>query len=1632
MIGLRHFAALGNGHCCVYSVAHQLDFELANPMLPFNISDADCLGLRQKAYDLLTTPGAFLTGCMTSFSGITSSCCGIPGCRDMRRRKECASNVKLGADGNPVDWTAKVLKPLLKVTPSPGYVGDHFIRATAILHRRDIVVLCEPGGRNTWFGAKIYYANSTWFATKASTCLTRPTTIHTDIFDLVTDWNAFVAWYETGKPLPRRHGALICPPRMYAGRPIVITHNGASGGAAHYNSTAQLLQAPSPLVTPRDTLSPASSTSPSEADVSVAPAHISCRYDSPCLPAPAAGPTPPPPPCRSGRLTAHAAPASNLPVFRRSSRLAGAGSAPESTVAAGGPAPAPAISPPVIDLDPEPPRGRLQPPQPSAPAPASGPAQQPNAPQIPVVLPQPDVILPRMPQNVWVSIRDGGVSAAKEAASKANATVNSVIVAAVNACTTNVPANGSLPGFPCCFCSKKLKTAASLKCHLKLKPECNRTLKKILADAHPSTPPAPAPANGGDTIAPVTRMDTRPAVALQRAGNASLTAAWAWAATLDSTALPSLDLVQCVRRLPRSMHQEFDLTVSMVMSRLREDPCDVAAHNILFLIPRIILRRDPAKGDTSHNGRSARDALLRDHALAMPAGDCMRMRIERFKNGDWQCLYEDYERAAAVQRKHRASMPAGNRTEATLRLSAYKKADRLVGCNELSRGANAIISTCSAENDAARAACRLAAKHPTTGGLSEEVASAIDVALAETSAPLQIDQESFTWALMHHSRGAAAGPSGWTLECWKDVCADANISASLLSFVNATFCRATLPPTLMQLWGSCNTVGLTKKDGGLRPISMGETLRRLTGKAAAHQLRDATSAHLRPLQWGVNTSRGCATIAHTARDYLRRHPDHVLLKLDIANAFNSQSRGAFLTTVATSFPELLPLAAQFYQSPTSLYIRGREETCTLQSVSGQQQGDTLGPLLFALGLQPVLEAVQEKYPGVIIRAYIDDIHLIGPDGDVAAAFVLLRKLLVAQNLQVSFGAAKTSAWSPAWETSSWRAVTSDVLGPLPETTERIHQCVGGIKTLGTFIGTDSFIKAASMALICSHATPAHSADSEAATASIDEPTRVEDDFQHACDSVAAFAHFKATSSVHNANVLLQRCIVPKIGYSLELLPPHLVADSAAAAHKLVVQAYCAINDITAEEAASVSDRLALPPSLKGCGLRYYPDVSPAAYTTSRLHTAPAVTEAIASAEAAQATAAAADTPAVSSSDDSGPFPVGRSGRTRNARAVAQPAAAALPPPPTTTPLDDVTADLTAALALLPAAARAEIDVSVIGSADLKDYVHLQRKLTRHVEEERASRVLDAAKAAAAATVPGSESYTLALRNLAHLRACDGTWLLAPALAHMRITASHYRIRVRRFLRLSLPVCNYADGVGSTRPPRSASNVANPTHDMYGDFALSDFRAVGQSQWLELHEEIKHFFFRAAKQAGITSVSMEKRADLATSLRRPGDVKIGSTRHGWNAANGKTLLIDFTTVSSVCATWVALSAAVAGGGGNKAAEDKTKEVLDAGELGEDQHFMALGFESEGHVPEEAKKLLHAWAKLHKEANDLTNGDMSLMLFKWTTELAFIRAKFLAKCIAERVAFSAEQQDNIDGVTVEARPPLPHQLHVFAAH
>jgi len=151
---------------------------------------------------------------------------------------------------------------------------------------------------------------------------------------------------------------------------------------------------------------------------------------------------------------------------------------------------------------------------------------------------------------------------------------------------------------------------------------------------------------------------------------------------------------------------------------------------------------------------------------------------------------------------------------------------------------------------------------------------------------------------------------------------------------------------------------------------------------------------------------------------------------------------------------------------------------------------------------------------------------------------------------------------------------------------------------------------------------------------------------------------------------------------------------------------------------------------------------------------------------------------------------------------------------------DVTADITAVLETLPDIARSELDPSVIGSDDLTEHAHLQRKLTRKIELDRSCKVNAAADAVVDAAVPGSDAFCDAQRHVAHLNSCDGSWILAPALSHMRISCSYYRTYARRYLRLPLPICNFGDGVGTSRPPRSASAGAIKTHDVFGDFLLS--------------------------------------------------------------------------------------------------------------------------------------------------------------------------------------------------------------------
>ena len=63
-----------------------------------------------------------------------------------------------------------------------------------------------------------------------------------------------------------------------------------------------------------------------------------------------------------------------------------------------------------------------------------------------------------------------------------------------------------------------------------------------------------------------------------------------------------------------------------------------------------------------------------------------------------------------------------------------------------------------------------------------------------------------------------------------------------------------------------------KKDGGIRPIAVGNLLQRLVAKCCASRLQERAAVLFSPHQLGVGVRGGCEVIVHTVRRALTPTP----------------------------------------------------------------------------------------------------------------------------------------------------------------------------------------------------------------------------------------------------------------------------------------------------------------------------------------------------------------------------------------------------------------------------------------------------------------------------------------------------------------------------------------------------------------------------------------------------------------------------------------------------------------------------------------------------------------------------------------------------------------------------------------
>lgn len=407
--------------------------------------------------------------------------------------------------------------------------------------------------------------------------------------------------------------------------------------------------------------------------------------------------------------------------------------------------------------------------------------------------------------------------------------------------------------------------------------------------------------------------------------------------------------------------------------------------------------------------------------LLAPDGRYSRAeRWQAFISGAWPDLLEGTLDAANIMaaKKRRAQ------TEASLRLAASRMARQP---NGLSRTAAALAAGPNAASPRTAATLQqLGTKHP-AGDDAADLAAAQAAGwqrAAEADGPTAATVFTATrlrTTVMTSAASAAAGPNGLSVLHLQQVLSSGGDAVARSLLAELTWLAQTsyaAPETLPEaFWTLHKAARLSAVGAKARPIACGDTIRRLFGRCYCHQNKERFATLLEAVgQFGVAVKGGVEIVA--AAGQLVYESGGILLTVDGSNAFNAVSRSAVLAQVAEHVPDLYPYAAQLYGAGSEaalLYgLEGVAAPAVVPSRQGVQQGDPLGPLLFALALLPIMRDFKAQFPHLSLPGFLDDLTICCLTGrplahdlpGVRDAYLWLKQRL--QAIGIAVNDAKTS------------------------------------------------------------------------------------------------------------------------------------------------------------------------------------------------------------------------------------------------------------------------------------------------------------------------------------------------------------------------------------------------------------------------------------------------------------------------------------------------------------------------------------------------------------------------------------------------------------------------------------------------
>ena len=184
----------------------------------------------------------------------------------------------------------------------------------------------------------------------------------------------------------------------------------------------------------------------------------------------------------------------------------------------------------------------------------------------------------------------------------------------------------------------------------------------------------------------------------------------------------------------------------------------------------------------------------------------------------------------------------------------------------------------------------------------------------------EIAPELVSRCLRAFPKETAPGPWGLRIVYLKEACVAGGSEALMtqLTAVVSLLSQGRAPAFVASVLARAGLVALPKPNGGVRPIAVGEILRRLAGKYLMSLVREDAQSYFWPVQVGVAVPGGAEKAIHTVRAWRRRHwnsPHKVALKLDFSNVFNTVSRAVVLSAVSDLFAFLEPVGNVVLPTP---------------------------------------------------------------------------------------------------------------------------------------------------------------------------------------------------------------------------------------------------------------------------------------------------------------------------------------------------------------------------------------------------------------------------------------------------------------------------------------------------------------------------------------------------------------------------------------------------------------------------------------------------------------------------------------------------------------------------------------------